>query len=470
MRDYKKKILLATMVSACLVMWGCNDDSKGGSDETTSSIIQEDESSTEQVTEVETEEPETEEKVEEPVVKKEVFNNGGSVVKYGEDTYYWQFNAESYASQGVLGDFSYNATVKNDLICKTPDGEQKTVIQVEAKGDIYIANDKLYFLRYVSEYNTEICAISQNNGEWDASSLEVICKGKIYEIDAEKEIFIIRREDENAYKTAIYNFVSGQITDINIEGESGVSYVDYSNGNIYFQATAKDWENAVLGEVAIYVADLTGASRLLVRTTPDLYEYDDGGQCEVQCIQEYDGYVYYTYGSYAGSAHYYQGGNVCRVKLDGTGNEVLGTNAAQKLYVYGQDGKPVVVFALAYDDMMSIPVKTVDVETKTVAQSDMKLGELGEVFYGFGNGCWIYENTDGVCKDLVSSADYDIDDSLDIDVEDVELVDGYVYYSVVYSRYNPEVSDGWRDGYDRVETVVYVKELATGTITKLYKY
>ena len=295
----KKKLLIsALIVGACSAMWACGNESEGSSTETTIEITTQEETSTQQQTteeESDTKEPETEEKVDVPVVKKEVFNNGGSVVKYGDDIYYWHYNKDSYVNMGLMGEFSINPTTKNALMCMHKDYSQETIIEAEAVGDIYIINDKLYFLRFIDGYETELCVLSQTDGKWDAASLEVICKGSIHEVDMEKEVCIIEKRNDNGYVTAIYNFTNGQITEVKVENETQVRYVGYYNGNIYVEASAKDAANGVLGEVAIYVADLSGASRLLVRTSADLYDFSDGDSCEIQCIQEYDGYVYYQF-------------------------------------------------------------------------------------------------------------------------------------------------------------------------------
>ena len=101
----KKKILLATALATSCIMWACNDKSNDTKEKTTSKVVMEEKSTEKMTVESETKEPETDKK-EEVVVNKEVVNNGGSFVKYGEDIYYWQYNSGSYENQGLLGYFS----------------------------------------------------------------------------------------------------------------------------------------------------------------------------------------------------------------------------------------------------------------------------------------------------------------------------------------------------------------------------
>ena len=70
-----------------------------------------------------------------------VINNGGRFVSYRGNTYYWRFAPGSVEETGVLGSFNQVMTVKNDLICRTSDGEETVILQDTGSGPLFICEN-----------------------------------------------------------------------------------------------------------------------------------------------------------------------------------------------------------------------------------------------------------------------------------------------------------------------------------------
>ena len=393
-----------------------------------------------------------------------VTNNGGTVVKCGNDVYYWKYNENSYEKQAVLADYAQLHTGQNKLVCQSKDGSEDVLVTTSGTGNIYIVENTLYFEKLLSNGGREICFISRTNGKWDTATVKTLCKGCIYAADDEKGKLILSKEGI----LTVLDVVSGEFTNIDINTNG--TFIMYHDGKVYYQGVATTYYNAQHGEMLLYVADLKGNKELLTITSADLYDYTDGGEVAVQCMQIHNEYIYYSYGSYAGTANYYQGGNICRMSMDGKENEVLVTEAAGEFYVYDTGNQTKLICSAAYEDISEISVKSIGVEDKTKLKSDMKLGSLGEPFYTSDKSYWIYMDVTGECTSLITKADYVNESSMRADIKDVEVIDNEVYYTVVYSKYNEAVSVGWRDGYDWVKTVVYKKDLNSGKVSTVYTY
>jgi len=70
----------------------------------------------------------------------------------------------------------------------------------------------------------------------------------------------------------------------------------------------------------------------------------------------------------------------------------------------------------------------------------------------------------------LDKTEYNPDNLPGVTVRDVEFVAYDLFYTVVYSKYNEELSIDWRDGYEWIKTEVYCKDLIKGGIELVYKY
>ena len=75
-----------------------------------------------------------------------------------------------------------------------------------------------FFEKNIASLETQICSISQKNGQWDSSSLEVICNGKIYDIDKEK-IYLP--------KWSLSSYEEGEKTVFSIKQDQAMNTIDW---------------------------------------------------------------------------------------------------------------------------------------------------------------------------------------------------------------------------------------------------
>lgn len=57
---------------------------------------------------------------------------------------------------------------------------------------------------------------------------------------------------------------------------------------------------------------------MIAQTIPDLYEEHNGEMsCEITHVQIVGDFIYFSYGEFAGSGHFFQGGNIIKGALMG---------------------------------------------------------------------------------------------------------------------------------------------------------
>ena len=97
--------------------------------------------------------------------------------------------------------------------------------------------------------------------------------------------------------------------------------------------------------------------------------------------------------------------------------------------------------------------------------------------HGESNSVLWYPDTSGVCYVLLTeeestalSIDAYVDGGYVQAIEDIEYVDGRIFFTVTDLTYNPDNSIGWRDYYDRGRSTCYCKDAESGEIRLLYEY
>lgn len=88
-----------------------------------------------------------------------------------------------------------------------------------------------------------------------------------------------------------------------------------------------------------------------------------------------------------------------------------------------------------------------------------------------------YPDTSGVCYVLLTSEESEglgirtcVDGDKMQQIEDIEYLDGRLFFTVTDLAYSEEYSQGWRDGYERGRSVCYCKDMESGEIRVLYEY
>lgn len=441
----KKRLLCVSLCGMILFLSACGS-TEAETEKTVKTSYEKQQKTSDTLSE--TDEPEsesqTEKETEKTVKSLEIVNNGKTVVQYGSDMYYWKYNNGSFEHQALLANYNPVSTAQNQLICRKEDGSEEIVLTDCAMGDLYFLDNRMYFESLsFSEYtySTEVKWIERKDEKWDTSVINSLGTGKIADVDKEKKKILFLADVPNSKYNDLYIINSEKPEEQTIV-EQKIRYLAYENEVIYYQKETEDIKNAQSGEISMWSSDLQLNKTEFVHTNPDLYDFQDGGKAEVQCFQIFDGNIYFSYGNIAGTGNFYQGGNICKVPVDGGSCEVLASRAEDLFYVYRQNGE-------------------VKIE-QTKKLSEPYRDEAG-------NYC-MYVDEAGTLVTLISANDYTNDTTAAVRIKDIELIGNQVFYKIVYSTYNAEISKGWRDGYDWNKTEVYIRDIDTGNVKKLYEY
>ena len=251
--------------------------------------------------------------------------------------------------------------------------------------------------------------------------------------------------------------------------QEGASYETICNGRIYY----------VLNEdksFSLCSVNFDGTNdRVLFSSDNSFTEYDDHitfGEMRFPIINGEE-YVYFSYGSVAGTGIFYSGGQIARVKTDGTQAEIIAGNDTSNLvspdfsvnadgsieiYDYTRIGEGLyssgmhtfyIEYGLESNDRTVCSIELSNGESIIVLkQEDATLfpDEFGGLVAGEQDGEWF------------------------LDVEEVELIGCKAFVRLNYCVEAHEADIGWRTGYRRVSSALLMKDLTSGRIDVLDIY
>ena len=182
-----------------------------------------------------------------------------------------------------------------------------------------------------------------------------------------------------------------------------------------------------------------------------------GSACIVRMVFQGED-IYFSYGSYAGTGMFFQGGRIMRVKKDGSQAEVAaGAGELQDaIFTVREDGT---------------------VESHSNLDATVSVFPM-DPYYAYNGSIYVF-GEDGTAEELVAQADYaslapipcgvwSLDAGLGIGY--AERVGDSVYFLLDYGVAAPTGSVGWRTAYTRTSSALFRKDLATGQVETLYTY
>jgi hypothetical protein len=398
------------------------------------------------------------------------FNNGGLYVKYKDDVYYRQYTADSISEIG-LGTFPTVPGAGKNMMRLKPDGTIEIAFNDTGEGDIYIYNDKMYLQRYTEDFTSYIYSVNL-----DGSDKKELGKGKIEAIDQESGILVCTMENmRGEYDLFKLDGKTGEIKQygIYIPITDG-GFVALHNGVIYYLSVNED-EDTEQNELMLCYVDVDDKNNdLFPNFEDDFYFYG----ADITCVQFVDNTIYLAYGVYDGSGGFYQGGRIASMKTDGSDYKVLAGNASDysdlvndTFYVANENGKDVLYYTSA--SLEAYTAYSQDISTGQVTETTLPVYKEGTPFV-YENGINMIQYNAPTMTTLLSSIDYSY---LNLDKEaentsiyDIEVCDGWVYYTLEADEYYPEASVGWRDGYRRLKTVVLRSQLSGNKTEVLNEY
>lgn len=376
-----------------------------------------------------------------------VYEAGNVAQKEDGTVYYWEYDSASFEGSAALGYYKPIVGETNKIMMQSLSGEKVMIGDMEGGGSLALTDGSLIFYEKPVDQigGYEICSIDQNSGQTQTYGL-----GRIEASDGKKIIC----SDSTNYCIDSIDAETGERTKL-VDG----SFLASHDGLIYYQPVEADSGAATKGKVSFAVVDAQGGQqKTLCTTEPDLYADDFQGTASIVSMVFKDEYIYFSYGSYAGTGSVYAGGKIMKVKKDGTEAEV----------VAGMDGLRAPAFSVSEDG--TVVSQSIDEMYDYINSMDK---------YFTRNGSIYFMNENGEPAELVTQADYasvgnvacgQFNDNEAVTIQFAEKIGNKVYMLLDHGVIDETSRVGWRTGYARVNSAMLSKDLDTGTVETVFSY
>ena len=376
-----------------------------------------------------------------------VYEAGNVAQKEDGTVYYWEYDSASFEGSAALGYYKPIVGETNKLMMQSLSGEKVMIGDMEGGGSLVLTDSsRIFYEKPVDQIGGyEICSIDQNSGQTQTYGL-----GRIEASDGKKIIC----SDSTNYCIDSIDAETGERTKL-VDG----SFLASHDGLIYYQPVEADSGAATKGKVSFAVVDAQGGQqKTLCTTEPDLYADDFQGTASIVSMVFKDEYIYFSYGSYAGTGSVYAGGKIMKVKKDGTEAEV----------VAGMDGLRAPAFSVSEDGT---------VVSQSIDEMDDYINSMDKYFTR--NGSIYFMNENGEPAELVTQADYasvgnvacgQFNDNEAVTIQFAEKIGNKVYMLLDHGVIDETSRVGWRTGYARVNSAMLSKDLDTGTVETVFSY
>lgn len=376
-----------------------------------------------------------------------VYEAGNVAQKEDGTVYYWEYDSASFEGSAALGYYKLIVGETNKLMMQSLSGEKVMIGDMEGGGSLVLTDSsRIFYEKPVDQIGGyEICSIDQNSGQTQTYGL-----GRIEASDGKKIIC----SDSTNYCIDSIDAETGERTKL-VDG----SFLASHDGLIYYQPVEADSGAATKGKVSLAVVDAQGGQqKMLCTTEPDLYADDFQGTASIVSMVFKEEYIYFSYGSYAGTGSVYAGGKIMKVKKDGTEAEV----------VAGMDGLRAPAFSVSEDG--TVVSQSIDEMYDYINSMDK---------YFTRNGSIYFMNENGEPAELVTQADYasvgnvacgQFNDNEAVTIQFAEKIGNKVYMLLDHGAIDETSRVGWRTGYARVNSAMLSKDLDTGTVETVFSY
>ncbi len=403
-------------------------------------------------------------------------NNGGNVVRYRGNTYYWKYSGESLSSDGLFAYYPYNYKTMNQLICRGEDGDEKVLLEAGGSGPIFISGERIYLEEdgsrlFSVELNGKNRAEHENFIPWAADEgTGTLIGTKSYASGG--GVWLLQSQDQSLKQ------ISSEGTSF-LGAEDG--YVYYSSVDIGETAEATLWKTSLGGGETVKLGQVSSSEEWAVSGF-DIYQ-----------IMKCGDWVYYSYGSYAGTGGFFQDGGINRVDPEGKNTQVCvayGELSAEEflaleneyetsLYYVGKDDA-IGSYIGFWDDY---PYATCHVKTQKngedtweTVQSSLDITRPG-AYVCIGGEILRIDEKEGAYQTLIpeeagfefTDAPTGSEDHITL-ISQLDVVGEDLFFTVEQSARNRERDMGWRAGYDRERSVFYTMKLGGTEPVEIYEY
>lgn len=397
-------------------------------------------------------------------------NNGGNVVRYRGNIYYWKYNTESFDSNGTFAYYPHRQT-ENQLICRHKDGSEDLLLSAKGYGPIFIVGDRIY----LKENGADLFSVNlDGSGRVDHGYFEP------WAADDSAGTLIGR------YNGGVYLLYAKDHSTKQVHS-TGQTYLGTVDGYCYYSTAggqevpqATLWKAAVDGSEVVELSRVSGSE-----------EWAAAGFNICQVVKAGDR-IYYSYGCYAGTGFFFQEGGVNCVDTDGANTQVIveyGQLGAEEFQVV-ESGGETCLYYIGTDDAMGsyvgfwddypytschVMIRNSGEETWTAAQSDSRISKPGSFVCINGEILRHQEGQISYQTLIPQEAGFEFldnpqgsEDKIAL-VSDLDIIGDDLYFTVEWSV-RAEESFGWRPIYNRERSVFYTMKIGESEPVALYEY
>lgn len=386
------------------------------------------------------------------------YGNGGGFVQYKGKTYYREYRNADIEKSALMADYGYETSVRNSKYINaiSSNGKIINVFEDDGYGNFYIMSDRFYF----SGYNNKLYSVDMNGKDY-----REICKGYYVKCDeANHQLYYVNTTNNGALY--VIDTETLKITKITNEA---LNILEIFEKEILHTRTDTNG-NLIISKLNI--EDNTDVEIATIKASLNFNSETNGYY--VADSEKVGDKIFLSVGYDDGTARMYTDGNLYCLDL---------SNYTCNLIEKGIDRKLLLRENEVYYTMM--------VETpylKKIDANDLRISIISDFAYTIAYDTILDTTGQGLKylddnltpKTLVSSIEEDKlkekygvsngDSNYIVTIKNIEFVKNKVYYLMELSRYNEDVTMGWRDGYDRVASEVYMVDTSTNKKTLLYMY
>lgn len=371
----------------------------------------------------------------------------GEVVSDGSAIYYWRYTADDFESPATFGNYLLTDGAETELVRR--EGSRETVLlTATGSGPLCLADGRLYYQHISTEndWQFDVCSVDldgEDQQEHFSGTLKGVSDDGAYVFAASEENAVLCLDTE----TQTTETLSGKD-----------SYFVTSHDDIaYFEV----FEYSDDADTRFY-AVRPGEDP--VEILSDSGEFGAAPAIVEMRFAEIHGepYVYFAYGTVAGSGVFYQGGRIGRAHADGTDFELLA----------GED-EPV------FSDFIVNRDGSIELVEANERISEGLYGQL-HTYYAADGTIYAIDQTTGESVKLLERSGYA--DFVDLNAEEIadeaeylrianaEVHGDDAYIRLEYGTRDTDADVGWRLGFALEKGELLHVSLKTGSVETLYTY
>lgn len=406
--------------------------------------------------------------------------------------YYRQYSDEDMEEGGLWGYFEPIADTEKELMCMESDGSVSQVGVDYGCDGMYIVEGRLYSQKWKRQGTSEVsvvysCALDGRDvKEYAADRVLGVAGSRI--ICSWKADGISWIDAKDGHESVL---VSGS------HPERGVNYLDATEEEVFYYQLVKNKETESY-DLHLCAVDYQGNEKELLTVTMQEYIDHMGERKDyieniapsplfIPFFQRVGDDLYFSVGTTNGTAHIYSGGLIYSMRKDGSRCKVLSTSEREYFYLY-DDGQNRSLYCTPFGARHNAATGEERIHQIRLAGKRQEDIIPWEGFIAYDEPrVYLYENpTDsiviypdasGICYVLLTveeSEELAIATKRDSrtvqQVEEIEYLNGKLFFTVTDLTYSSQYSIGWRDGYERGRSACYCKDLSDGEIRLLYEY